>query len=138
MDAFQASRELGKAIQADSRYKDYVAAKAANDADEDLQKLISDFSEKRQKLQEEMSKPESDQDAEKLRAMNKEAQDGYAEIMKNANMANFAVIKNAMDILMNEINMIIEMCCMGEDPDTCDPHASHGCGGSCATCGGCG
>ena len=50
MDAITAARELGKAIQADPRYKDYVAAKAANDADDGLQKLISDFSAKRQRL----------------------------------------------------------------------------------------
>jgi hypothetical protein len=58
--------------------------------------------------------------------------------MKNVNMANFAVVKNALDMLLNEVNMIISMSCEGEDPMTCDPHAAHGCGGSCATCGGCG
>lgn len=138
MDALQAARELGKAIQADPRYKDYVAAKEANDADEELQKLISAFSAKRAALQTEMSKEPEEQDGEKIRIMNKEMQDAYGEVMKNVNMANFAVVKNAFDILLNEVNMIISMSCEGEDPDTCDPHASHGCGGSCATCGGCG
>ena len=138
MDAIMAARELGKAIQADSRYKDYVAAKAANDADEELQKLISDFSAKRAGLQAEMSKEADRQDGEKIRTMNKEMQDAYGEVMKNVNMANFAVIKNALDMLLNEVNMIISMSCEGEDPATCDPHAAHGCGGSCATCGGCG
>ena len=138
MDALHAARELGKAIQADPRYKDYVAAKEANDADEELQKLISAFSAKRAALQTEMSKEPEEQDGEKIRIMNKEMQDAYGEVMKNVNMANFAVVKNAFDILLNEVNMIISMSCEGEDPDTCDPHASHGCGGSCATCGGCG
>lgn len=138
MDAIMAARELGKAIQSDPRYKDYVAAKAANDADEGLQKLISDFSEKRQRLSVEMSKDAEDQDGEKIRLMNKEMQDAYGEVMKNVNMANFAVVKNALDMLLNEVNMIISMSCEGEDPETCDPHAAHGCGGSCATCGGCG
>ncbi|MBO6301394.1 MAG: YlbF family regulator [Ruminiclostridium sp.] len=138
MDALHAARELGKAIQADPRYKDYVAAKEANDADEELQKLISAFSAKRAALQTEMSKEPEEQDGEKIRTMNKEMQDAYGEVMKNVNMANFAVVKNAFDILLNEVNMIISMSCEGEDPDTCDPHASHGCGGSCATCGGCG
>lgn len=138
MDALTAARELGKAIQADPRYKDYVAAKEANDADEGLQALISDFSAKRARLQAEMQKDPDKQDGEQIRLMNKEMQDSYGEVMKNVNMANFAVVKNALDILMNEINMIIQMSCEGEDPDTCDPHASHGCGGSCATCGGCG
>ena len=138
MDAIKAARELGKAIQADPRYKDYAAAKAANDADEELQGLISDFSAKRQLLSVEMGKDASEQDPEKIKRMNKEMQDAYGEVMKNVNMANFAVVKNALDILLNEVNMIISMSCEGEDPETCDPHASHGCGGSCATCGGCG
>jgi len=138
MDAIMAARELGKAIQADPRYKDYVAAKAANDADEGLQELISAFSAKRQKLAVEMQKPEEEQDGEKIRLMNKEMQDAYGDVMKNVNMANFAVVKNALDMLLNEVNMIISMSCEGEDPATCDPHAAHGCGGSCATCGGCG
>ena len=138
MDAITAARELGKAIQSDPRYKDYVAAKAANDADEALQGLISDFSAKRQLLQVEMSKDPADQDGGKIRTMNKEMQDAYGDVMKNVNMANFAVVKNALDMLLNEVNMIISMSCEGEDPETCDPHAAHGCGGSCATCGGCG
>ncbi|MBQ9383489.1 MAG: YlbF family regulator [Ruminiclostridium sp.] len=138
MDAITAARELGKAIQADQRYKDYVAAKAANDADEALQGLISDFSAKRQLLSVEMQKEQSEQDAEKIRVMNKDMQDAYGEVMKNVNMANFAVVKNALDILLNEVNMIISLSCEGEDPDTCDPHASHGCGGNCGSCGGCG
>ncbi len=138
MDALKAARELGKAIQADPRYKDYVAAKEVNDADEELQKLISDFSAKRAALQTEMQKDPSEQDGEKIRTMNKEMQDAYGNVMKNVNMANFAVVKNAFDILLNEVNMIIQMSCDGEDPDTCDPHANHGCSGSCATCGGCG
>ena len=138
MDAIQAARELGKAIQADQRYKDYVAAKEANDADEGLQKLISDFSAKRQALSAEMQKPEDEQDGEKIRLMNNDMQDAYGEVMKNVNMANFAIVKNALDMLLNEVNMIISMSCEGEDPDTCDPHAAHGCSGSCSTCGGCG
>ena len=138
MDAIQAARELGKAIQADQRYMDYVAAKEANDADEGLQKLIADFSAKRQRLQVEMSKEADQQDGEQIRLMNKEMQDAYGDVMKNVNMANFAIVKNALDMLLNEVNMIISMSCEGEDPETCDPHASHGCGGNCGTCGGCG
>lgn len=136
MDAIKAARELGKAIQADPRYKEYVEAKEANDKDEELQKLIGEFNLKRQNVQLEMQKPESEKDEEKLRKYNKEMQDCYADVMKNVNMANFAIVKNALDQLLNEVNMIIAMCCEGEDPDTCEPHSS-GCSGSCSTCGGC-
>jgi len=135
MDAIQAARELGKAIQADQRYKDYEAAKQANDSDEALQKLIGDFNLKRQSLQYEMQKPDSEKDSEKIQKLNKEMQDAYGDVMKNVNMANFVIVKSALDNMLEEINMIISMCCEGEDSDTCQP--SHGCSGSCSTCGGC-
>lgn len=134
MDAIKAARELGKAIQADQRYKDYVVAKEANDKDEELQKLIGEFNLKRQALQLEMQK-EGEADQEKLDRLNKELQDSYAAVMGNVNMANFAIIKNALDNLLNEVNMIISLCCEGEDPDTCTAQAS--CGGNCSGCSGC-
>lgn len=137
MDAIKAARELGKAIQADQRYKDYVAAKEANDNDEELQKLIGEFNLKRQNMQFEMQKPEGEQNPEKLEKYNKEMQECYAEVMKNFNMATFAIVKNALDQLLGDVNMIISMCCEGEDPDTCEPHPQHNCSGSCSTCGGC-
>ena len=138
MDAIQAARELGKAIQQDQRYLDYVKAKEENDKDEELQKLIADFNKKRYAMQVEMQKEAQEQDPEVLQKMNREMQESYGEVMKNVNMANFAIIKNALDQLLNEVNMIISMSCEGEDPATCDPHAAHGCSGSCASCGGCG
>ena len=48
MDAIKAARELGKAIQNDERYKAYIEAKKANDADDELQQLIGEFNLKRQ------------------------------------------------------------------------------------------
>ncbi|MBO5266121.1 MAG: YlbF family regulator [Ruminiclostridium sp.] len=136
MDAIKAARELGKAIQADPRYVDYVAAKTANDNDEELQNLIGEFNLKRQNIQYEMQKPESEKDAEKLQKLNAEMQECYGKVMGNVNMANFVIVKNALDKLLEDVNMIISMCCEGEDPDTCEP-AAHACSGSCATCGGC-
>ena len=135
MDVITLARELGKAIQADPRYKEYVAAKEANDKDEELQKLIGEFNLKRQNVQYEMQKPDSEKDSEKLQKLNREMQEAYGDVMKNVNMANFVIVKGALDQLLEEVNMIISMCCDGEDPDTCE--ISHGCSGSCATCGGC-
>ena len=43
MDAIQAVRELGKAIQEDERYIEYAKAKKANDEDTELQNLIGEF-----------------------------------------------------------------------------------------------
>lgn len=40
MDVIQITRELGKAIQADERYSNYVRARVANDNDSELQDMI--------------------------------------------------------------------------------------------------
>ncbi|MCM1333520.1 MAG: YlbF family regulator [Bacteroides sp.] len=138
MNAIEAARELGKAIQADERYRAYLEAKEANDRDEQLQVLIHDFNRKRGLMQVEMQKPESEKDAGQLQKLNKEMQDSYGNVMKNANMANFVVVKTAFDQLLEDVNTIIALCCEGDDPETCDPRESGGCSGSCSTCGGCG
>lgn len=133
MDAIKAARELGKAIQAEQCFKDYEAAKKANDEDEELQRLIGEFNLTRQNLQLEMNKPEKDD--VKIAEINSKLQTQYADVMKNVNMANFVVVKGAVDEMLEKINMIIGMCCEGEDPDTCEP--THHCGGNCGSCGGC-
>ncbi len=136
MDVIKAARELGKAIQNDSRYKDYVAAKEANDNDEGLQQLIGDFNLKRENLQLEANKPDGSRDDDKVQRLNKELQSCYERVMGNPNMANFAVMKNAMDNLLQDVQNIISLSCEGEDPDTCEYKASH-CTSDCSTCGGC-
>ncbi len=113
MDAIKAARELGKAIQNDERYKGYVAAKEANDKDEALQQLIGDFNLKRERLQLEVNKPEDNQDEEKVKRYNKELQESYEKVMSNPNMANFAVMKNALDNLLQEVHGITGPCCDG-------------------------
>ncbi len=135
MDAIKAARELGKAIQADERYIEYSKAKAANDADEELQQLIGEFNLKRQQVGLEMSKSPEEQDKEKLDAANKEMQRLYTLVMSNEHMADYTMAKQGMDRLAADVNAIISLCINGEDPDTCDYTA---CTGSCATCGGCG
>lgn len=136
MDAIKAARELGKAIQNDERYKGYLAAKQANDKDESLQQLIGEFNLKRENLRLQMEKPESEQDNEKLQKLNKELQGCYEKVMGNPNMANFAVMKGALDQLLQEVQGIISLCCEGEDPDTCQVRPA-GCSSDCSTCGGC-
>lgn len=133
MTVIEMTRELGKAIQADPRYAAYIAARANNDADEDLQQKIGEFNMQRMQLNREMSKPERDQD--KIAEMNQKIRDLYAAIMSNTNMAAFNDAKSAFDDLMLEVNGIINLCAQGEDPATCEPHSN--CTGSCSTCGGC-
>ena len=135
MDIIEKTRELGKMIQADERYKAYFTAKDKNDNDSELQKLIGDFNIKRLELNSEMG--EDDKDSEKLKTLDVEIKELYAKIMANESMKEFTAAKNAMDGLLSDINNIITMCANGEDPDTCSPFSGGGCSGSCSTCGGC-
>lgn len=133
MNAIELTRQLGKAIQEDPRYKAYNEARERNDADEELQKLIGEFNMGRMQLNREMSKSDKDQD--KISEMNTKIRGIYADIMRNENMARFNDAKSEFDGLMIEINGILQLCASGEDPETCEPKSN--CTGSCSTCGGC-
>lgn len=134
MNAIEVTRQLGAAIQADERYAAYVAAKKVNDEDEALQQKIGEFNLIRMSLERELSSDEKND--ERVKEYNEKLRTIYGEVMSNESMVAFNNAKTAMDELMNEINLILTMCVNGEDPATCDPHAS-GCTGSCSTCGGC-
>ena len=123
MDIIAMTRKLGAMLQQDDRYTAYHLAKQANDQDEDLQKLIGEFN----------LKPDKDRD--KLTALDGKIKELYGQIMANKNMAVFNNVKNAMDELLSQINMIITMSANGEDPATCS--VEHSCGGNCSSCGGC-
>lgn len=138
MDVIAVTRQLGKAIQADERYIDYVNAKARNDEDKELQDLIGEFNLIRQNVALESDKPEEEQNKEKLAELNNKMRTAYDAVMANENMALFTVAKQGMDALMNQINTILTYSMEGMDPETCPSEISADCSGSCSTCGGCG
>ena len=127
------AKDLGYTLQEDARFLKTKAAQEAADADEALQQMIGEFNLKRMELNSEMSKPDKDRD--KLTALDGKIKELYGQIMANKNMAVFNNVKNAMDELLSQINMIITMSANGEDPATCS--VEHSCGGNCSSCGGC-
>jgi cell fate (sporulation/competence/biofilm development) regulator YlbF (YheA/YmcA/DUF963 family) len=131
------AREIGKAIQADARYKAYHEAKELNDNDKELQDLIGEFNLIRQNLGMEANKQGEERSEDKITQLNNDAQAAYAKIMDNENMKAFTDAKNAMDALIRDISTIISLCCDGEDPDTCSIEPQGGCasGGGCSGCG---
>ena len=138
MDVIEAARALGKAIQADARYTEYMEAKKANDADAGLQGLIGKLSLLQMSYQNEAEKDAPDQ--RKLEQWESEFQSIYGEIMLNPNMRVFEEKKQAVDDLMSYIVNLLGLCANGADPDTAEPKPAdgEGCTGSCSTCGGCG
>lgn len=139
MTVIDAARQLGAVVQTDARYIEYVKAKKANDADDELQRLIGEFNLIRQNLSMESNKEPEEVDGEKIKELNSKMQSVYEEIMANENMAMFTAAKQGMDKLMSEINTILTYSVEGMDPATCpsEPPAAE-CTGSCSSCGGCG
>ncbi len=135
-DIIALTREVGRQLQKEEAYIAYQMAKQAADDDQELQKLIEDFSNIRNDIDRETSKDEKDRDNEQIRKLNENMRKVYAKIMTNERMINYNDAKDAYDVLMARITAIIKQCSEGEDPDTTDYLPS--CTGSCGTCGGCG
>lgn len=130
----EATRGLGKALQADERYINYTVIQKANEEDTELQEMIAEFEAARAAVMAEAQKG-AQKDADKIMELNNNVQDLYNKIFENQNMINFAESQNEMNELMNFINQIITGSFNGMDPETIEQ--SEGCSGSCSSCSGC-
>ena len=135
MTVIEATRELGKAIQADERYAMLMTAKEANDKDDALNALIGKLNLIQMSYQVEA---EGEANEEKMNGYDKEFREVYAEVMTNENMKNYENARQDVDDMMNYVMQLLSMVVNGENPETCDPAAQANCSGSCSTCGGCG
>ena len=125
-------RELGKAIQADETFKAYIEAKTEADNDETLQNAIGEFNLVKMQINEEAQK--EDKDEAKLQELNVQLRKSYADIIANEKMQKYNNANQLYSGLINKVYAILEMCCNGEDPETCEPAS---CTGDCSACGGC-
>jgi cell fate (sporulation/competence/biofilm development) regulator YlbF (YheA/YmcA/DUF963 family) len=128
MDVIEKAKELSMAIMQDERCVRMQVAKAANEADLELQKRIGAFNLKKMMLSGEYKKTPLDD--EKLKKLEEELRDIYAQIMENEHMAEFNTAKKDMDEMLGHINGIIQLAISGEIDDG-------GCQGDCAGCSGC-
>lgn len=134
MDVISATRELGKAIQQDEAYISYMLCKEKNDNDTELQDMIGEFNLIRMNMNTEYSKGEN-KDDDKIKEFNDKLKACYDKIMSNENMVAFENAKKDMDMLLNKINGMINLCVEGENPETVEVAAN--CTGSCEGCAGC-
>ena len=114
MDIVTLTRELGKAIQQDEMYLQLQAARANNDKDESLQKMIEDFNELRTQLSQEMNQENGDQ--QKLQQLDTQVPALYQDIWTTKH-AGLQRDQKTVDSKMNFINKILVMSVNGEDPD---------------------
>lgn len=134
MTVIEKTRELGKVLQEDERYKRFKKALDENDKDTEIQNKIGEFNLLRMQLSQEMQNPEKD--ADKMTKLDTDIKQLYDEIMQMPAMVEFNEAKADIDKLLGSINYIISMAANGEDPETCPEEAPH-CSGSCSSCGGC-
>ena len=137
-EVIRAARALGKAIQADERYKEYYAQRLKNDEDKALNGLLGKLSILQMSYQNESEKEEPDQ--ARLDQWDEDFRRTYGEVMLNDNMRAYGEKKQAVDDMMNYIVNLLTLCVNGEAPETAEPKPNDegACTGSCSTCGGCG
>ena len=135
MNVIDMTRELGTVIQLDERYTRFTKARAANDANEELQASIGEFNIIRMQLDNCLA--EENRDEDKISELNEKLRTVYGSVMASPAMAEYNASKAELDHMLNDINSIIMKSVEGEDPKTCDV-LSENCSGSCSSCGGCG
>lgn len=135
MSLESALRELGKEIQADSRFAALQAAAAANDADKSLQEKMQELQLISLKYQQEAGKGD-EADKDRIAELQQDYQNLYEEIMKNENMEKYSAAAAQMEEMAQYISKMIGLFFDGQDPATCEiPEES--CTHNCSTCGGC-
>lgn len=128
------TRELGAAIQESDAFKNYTAAKKANDDSVELQKMIGEFNLIRMRMDEALSAENKDEEA--LKADNEKMRGLYAKIMQSKEMTDYNEAKTVLDDVVKQVYGLLELILNGEDPQTAH-YEEHNCGGNCGSCGGC-
>ena len=125
MEILELAAELGKMIKADPRIEELNRARAAYEADKELQAAVNEYNAQSEALNQEYRKDAPDQEflkliEERIRAL-------YKQISMNVNMVALNAAQDAVNSFMNEVNGEITYQITGERPCTHD----------CSTCSGC-
>lgn len=136
MDAILKFKQAAKDLQSDERYLAFQAARAANDADTELQSQLGEFNLLRMDVNNEMEK--NDRDDVRLSELNMRINELYNSIMQNKNMLAYNSAKAGIESFIDYVNLILNAAISGEDPLLVEePTQDEGCGGSCSSCAGC-
>lgn len=126
MEILELAAELGKMIKADPRIEELNRARAAYEADKELQAAVNEYNAQSEALNQEYRKDTPDQEFIKL--IEERIHTLYKQISMNVNMVALNAAQDAVNSFMNEVNGEITYQITGERPCTHD----------CSTCSGCG
>ena len=125
MEILELAAELGKMIKADPRIEELNRARAAYEADKELQAAVNEYNAQSEALNQEYRKDTPDQ--EFLKLIEERIHELYKQISMNVNMVALNAAQDAVNSFMNEVNGEITYQITGERPCTHD----------CSTCSGC-
>ena len=123
-----AIENLKTALAATDELKAYNEAKKAYDADEELNKLISEYNVQAALLEQEGRKPENERDAALQEKLGGRLREIYESISENKSLAAMRDAEQALSFIVSEINNAVQF--------TIDPESAN-CTHDCSTCGGC-
>ena len=126
MELFELAKTLGQALKQDERLVAFEAAKAAYEADEELQKRSSEYRIQQLALGQEMAK--SERDMLLVESLQARVDELYRLISENPSYQELLKTQKAVNDLMNQVNRTIAAEITGEEPK---------CTHDCSTCGGC-
>ncbi len=123
-----AIENLKAALASTDELKAYNEAKKAYDADEDLNKLISEYNVQAALLEQEGQKPENERDTALVEKLSTRLREIYDSISENKSLAAMREAEQALSFIVSEINNAVHF--------TIEPEAAN-CTHDCSTCGGC-
>ena len=117
------TKELGALLQASAQVQRYNAAKAAYEADEEVQKLVKEYNLQR------MNMMNAGDDETRMAELEERVKGIYNQVVASASMIEMQAAGQALQELLNQVNGVISFYVTGEEPNSC----TH----DCSTCGGC-
>lgn len=130
MTVIELAKALGEGIKNDAALLAYDEAKAAFEADVELNAQMSEYTADRTCLSEEFNKDLAMQDKDVIESLKAKMDELARSINGNENYARFAAAQQAVNDLMKRVNETISFYAFGVQP-------SSGCTHDCSTCGGC-
>ena len=130
MDAvFQKTRELGQALMESETYRKMKAAEEKAMKNEEAARVMGEYLEKRQQLQDLMQSENPDPGA--LKRLSDEMDAAQERLQMMDDIAALTAARNDFNDLIGQVNQVLQFIVTGnmEQPS--------GCTGSCSTCPGC-
>ncbi|MCQ2385062.1 MAG: YlbF family regulator [Clostridia bacterium] len=130
MTVNEIAKMLGEAVKEHPDVREYAAAKAAYDADEDLQSAVREYTTQRMALGQEFAKDREMQDGELIKALQERIDFLYEKVMTSPCYKAVEAAQNKVNALMQSVNSDIQFYAFGERPCT---HDCSSCGADCGS-----